>query len=202
VADEAWLSRVRTGTGAEPFLDDDGAVVIPVTSGSGPVLQGAPPDRTIKLPALGAHQARVTVALGTSTLRRVIIDAHERLEEVLLDRSGGRIADLTINASRDDWALKLLLRRAVESGRDTVQLRGELAVGIVEVACLPRQAPASPRVPEPASHVRYGSPTRSATGSIAGAPSGAAGDEDPVAIQVEHLAGGLGSTLNACRFAL
>jgi hypothetical protein len=29
----------------------------------------------------------------------------------------------------------------------------------------------------------------------------AAGD-DPVAIQVEHLAGGFGSTLNACRFTL
>jgi hypothetical protein len=107
VADEAWLSRVRNETGAEPFLDDDGAVVIPVTSGSGPLLQGAPADRTIKLPALDAHQARVTVALGTSTLQQVIIDAHERLEEVSLDRSGGRINDLTLNASRDDRALKV-----------------------------------------------------------------------------------------------
>jgi hypothetical protein len=107
VADPAWLNRVHNETGAEPSLDDDGAVIIPVTSGSGPVLQGAPPDRTIKLPALGAHQARVTVALGPSTLQRVIIDAHERLEEVSLDRSGGRIADLTINARRDDRALNL-----------------------------------------------------------------------------------------------
>jgi hypothetical protein len=105
VADEAWLSRVRTENGAEPFLDEDGAVVIPVTGGSGPVLQGAPADRTIKLPALGAHQARVTVGLGTSTLQRVIIDAHEGLEEVALERSGGRLDDLTITAGRDDRAL-------------------------------------------------------------------------------------------------
>lgn len=106
VADPAWLTRVRTETGAEPLLDDDGAVVIPVVSGSGPVLQGAPPDCTIKLPALGAHQARVAVALGASTLQRVIIDAHEQLEEILLAGTG-RIDDLTVNASRDDLALKL-----------------------------------------------------------------------------------------------
>jgi hypothetical protein len=30
-------------------------------------------------------------------------------------------------------------------------------------------------------------------------PAVAAGDDDPVAVQVEHLAGGLGSTPNACR---
>jgi hypothetical protein len=106
VADKAWLSRVRTETGAEPFLDDDGALVIPVTSGSGPVLQGAPPNRTIKLPDLGAHQARVTVTLGPPTLQRVIIDANERLEEVLFDGTG-RIEDLTVNATRDDRALKV-----------------------------------------------------------------------------------------------
>jgi hypothetical protein len=56
VADPAWVSKIHSETGAEPFLDDDGAVVIAVGSGSGPVLQGAPSDHTIKLPALGAHQ--------------------------------------------------------------------------------------------------------------------------------------------------
>jgi hypothetical protein len=40
VADPAWLNKVRNETGAEPFLDDDDAVVIRVTSGSGPVLGG------------------------------------------------------------------------------------------------------------------------------------------------------------------
>lgn len=81
VADPAWVRKIHSETGAEPFLDDDGAVVIPVVSGSGPVLQGAPPNLTIKLPALGEHQARVTVTLGPSTLQRVIIDGHEQLEE-------------------------------------------------------------------------------------------------------------------------
>jgi hypothetical protein len=106
VADPAWLSRIHSETSAEPFLDDDGAVVIRVVSGSGPILQGAPPDRTIKLPALGAHQAHVTVALGLSTLQRVTIDAHDRLKELFLDGTG-RIDDLTINASRNDRALML-----------------------------------------------------------------------------------------------
>jgi hypothetical protein len=46
--------------------------------------------------------------LRRSTLQQVIIDAHEQLEEVSLDRSGGRIADLTLNASRDDRALRLM----------------------------------------------------------------------------------------------
>jgi hypothetical protein len=120
VADPGWLSRIRTEVGAEPFLDDDGAVVIPVTSGRGPVLQGAPADRTIKLPALGAHQARVTLTLGPSTLQRVIINAHERLEEVSIAATPdgiGRIADLTINASRDDRAL------TVTGGADVGALR-------------------------------------------------------------------------------
>jgi hypothetical protein len=36
VADPAWLSRIHSETSAEPFLDDDGAVVIPVVSGRGP----------------------------------------------------------------------------------------------------------------------------------------------------------------------
>jgi hypothetical protein len=120
VADSGWLSRIRTEVGAEPFLDDDGAVVIPVTSGRGPVLQGAPADRTIKLPALGAHQARVTLTPGPSTLQRVIINAHERLEEVSIAATPdgiGRIADLTINANRDDRALK------VTGGADVGALR-------------------------------------------------------------------------------
>jgi hypothetical protein len=120
VADSGWLSRIRTEVGAEPFLDDDGAVVIPVTSGRGPVLQGAPADRTIKLPALGAHQARVTLTLGPATLQRVIINAHERLEEVAIAATPdgiGRIADLTINATRDDRALK------VTGGADVGALR-------------------------------------------------------------------------------
>jgi hypothetical protein len=48
----------------------------------------------------------VTVALGPATLQRVIIDAHEQLEELFVDGTG-RIDDLTINASRNDRALKL-----------------------------------------------------------------------------------------------
>jgi hypothetical protein len=99
VADPAWLSRVQSETGAQPFLDDNGAVVIRVTSGSGPLLEGAPPDRAIRLPALGVHQARVAITLGRSTLQRVIIDAHEQLEEFSLDGTG-RIDDLTVNASQ------------------------------------------------------------------------------------------------------
>jgi len=108
VADPAWVRRVHGEIGVEPFLDDDGAVVIPVVSGSGVVLQGAPTDRTIKLPDLGAHQARMTVVLGPSTLQRVIISAHERLEELSIAATPdgiGRIDDLTINATRDDQAL-------------------------------------------------------------------------------------------------
>jgi hypothetical protein len=123
VADPAWLSRIRTDTDAEPFLDEDGAVVIPVTSGSGFSLEGAPPDRTIKLPNLGAHQARVTAVLGPSTLQRVIISAHERLEELAIASTPaglGRIDDLTINATRDDENIEV-------SGRayaSMVRLRG------------------------------------------------------------------------------
>lgn len=99
VANSAWLNRLRNEIGTEPFLDD-GAVVIQVTSGSGPILEGAPPDRTIKLPALGVHQARVTVTVGGSTLQRVVIDAHEQLEELTLD-SSGRIDELIVNAGQD-----------------------------------------------------------------------------------------------------
>ena len=101
VADPAWMRSVQSETGAAPYLDDDGAVVIRVIAGNGPVLEGAPPDRTIKLPNLGAHQAYVAIALGPSTLQRVIIDAHEQLEEISLDGTG-RIDDLTVFASRDD----------------------------------------------------------------------------------------------------
>jgi transcriptional regulator with XRE-family HTH domain len=104
VADPAWLQEVHRETGTEPFLDDDGAVVIPVVSGNRTLLGGAPPDRTIKLPALGAHQARVVLALGPWTFQRVIIDAHERLREIVLD---GSVDDLTINASRDNRVLRL-----------------------------------------------------------------------------------------------
>jgi hypothetical protein len=71
VADSDWLDRVRREIGSEPVLDADGAVVISVTAGSGSILEGAPPDRTIKLPALGSHQARVVVTVGGSTLHRV-----------------------------------------------------------------------------------------------------------------------------------
>jgi hypothetical protein len=127
VADPAWLTRVRRATGAEPFLDEDGVVVIPVVSGNGLVLEGAPPDRTIKLPALGAHQARMTVVVGPSTLQRVIISAHERLDEISIAAtpSGiGSIDDLTINATRDDKALE------VTGGANmrVVRLRGRVAV--------------------------------------------------------------------------
>jgi hypothetical protein len=118
VADPTWLSRLRTETGAEPFLGDDGAVVIQVISGSGPVLDGAPPDRTIKLPSLGAHQARVAVRLGSSSLQRVIIDAHERLEEISI--AAGHINDLTINATQ--WGRALKLTGEVDVG--TLRLRG------------------------------------------------------------------------------
>jgi hypothetical protein len=45
VADSAWLNRVRSESNSEPVLDADGAVVISDTSGSGPILEGAPPDR-------------------------------------------------------------------------------------------------------------------------------------------------------------
>jgi hypothetical protein len=106
VADSAWLFKVGSETGAEPFLGDDGAVVIPVVSGSGPLLQDAPPDRTIKLPAVGAHHSRVAISVGASTLQRVVIDAHERLEEVSIGATG-RIEDLTVNATRDDRALRV-----------------------------------------------------------------------------------------------
>jgi hypothetical protein len=106
VASPTWLSRVRSEIGAEPFLDGDGAVVISVTSGSGPILEGAPPNRTVKLPALGSHQARVTVDVGSSTLQRVVIDAHERLEELTLDASG-RIDELIVNAGQEARSLTI-----------------------------------------------------------------------------------------------
>ena len=108
VADPAWLRKIHNQNGTEPFLDDDRAVVIKVVSGHGTILDGAPPDRTIKLPALGAHQASVAVVLGPSTLQRVIIDAHERLEELKIAATPagiGGIDDLTINATRHDQAL-------------------------------------------------------------------------------------------------
>jgi len=64
-----------------------------------------------------------------------------------------------------------------------------------------RGRPWPARPPEPASRLRYGSPTGQRRAASPARPAVAAGDDDPVAIQVEHLAGGLGPTLNANRFA-
>jgi hypothetical protein len=119
VADPAWLARVRNEAGAEPVLDGDGAVVIRVSSGSGPILEGAPPDRTIRLPDLGAHQARVALTAGSSPLQRVVIDAHQRLEELTLDGTGP-IGDLTVNAAQDGQALTITGQADVR----TLRLRG------------------------------------------------------------------------------
>jgi hypothetical protein len=106
IADHTWLSVVRNEVGTTPVLDSEGALVIKVQSGDTVTLGGAPPDRTIRLPELGAHQSRVQLAVGSAFLQRIIVHAHRQLEELVIDALGG-VGDLTLYAAGSDRTLRI-----------------------------------------------------------------------------------------------